>query len=135
MVLTMPSNILPYLEALRFLWDWSAILLILQTCIFIAMTFIAIKFKFEASNIAKSALTFTIVFSALSILIGLNVIGTIPWSVQALPSLSIKYHDIYQYPNYIGIHLWIIAFGQHIFFVLAIISLVFFVCLYLKDKR
>ncbi len=117
----MANSITPYLEALKFLKDWSTILLTLQTVIFIFLTCIYLFFENEKLKRVRSWLIAALTFSVLSILIALNVIGTIPWSIQNLSNLESQYHNIYQFPNYIGIPIWVLAFSQHICFIFAII--------------
>lgn len=131
----MPINLSPYLEALQMLQYWSSVLLAIQTGLLIALLFITAQLGTEISNTIRTALIITVINSAISVLIGLNVIGTIPWSTQNLLSMVIKYHDIYQFQNYIGIPIWIIAFGQHIFFFLSIVSLVFYIYALLSEKK
>jgi len=119
----MPNEVLPYYEALLFLKHWSTVLLIIQTAILIVFCFLTCQQNNDMRSRSRTFFIFTLVFSALSVLVGLNVIGTMPWSVQALPLLVTKYHDIYQFPNYVGIPIWLIAFGQHFFAVLAVACL------------
>ena len=123
----MSTELLPYFEALNLLMDWCTVLLIIQTAIFITLIIIAMHLEEEKHKKIRISIIITVIFSALSILIGLNVLGTIPWSTQNLLSMVTKYHDIYQFRNYIGVPIWVIAFGQHVFFFLSMISLVLFI--------
>jgi len=117
----MANIIVPYSEALRFLRDWSAILLLLQTLIFVALVFICVFDKNRELRKGLLCLISSLTFWAFSIVIALNVIGTIPWSAQHLPELVDKYHNIYDFPNYIGIPIWILASVQHICFLFGMI--------------
>ena len=122
----MASSVLPYFEALKLLKAWSTILLTLQAVLFIFLACACLFMKNEKLRPMERWMTASILFSALSIVIALNVIGTIPWSVQSLPDFATKYHNIYQFPNYIGIPIWTLAFGQHIFFIFAMFCLMVF---------
>jgi len=131
----MPSEILTYFEALRLLKEWSTILLTIQAGILISLIFIGAYLDIETIGKVRKLLIYTLVFSTLSILVGLNVIGTIPWSTQAIAGLVAKYHDIYQFPNYIGIPIWVLAFGQHIFFIFTMVFLMAFAYTLLRGRR
>ena len=131
----MSSEILTFFEALRLLKEWSIILLIIQAAIHIAIIFIIAFVDVQSIEKVRKLLIYTLVFSTLSILVGLNVIGTIPWSTQALPGLVAKYHDIYKFPNYIGIPIWVLAFSQHIFFILTMVCLMVFSYTFLSYRR
>lgn len=123
----MASSVLPYLEALKLLKGWSVTLLTLQTVIFILLACGCLFMDNEKLRRFRSWLTASVTFSALSIVIALNVIGTIPWSTQSLPELATRYQNIYQFPNYIGIPIWMLAFGQHICFLFAMFCLMVFI--------
>jgi hypothetical protein len=122
----MQSSILPFLEALKFLRTWSITLLIIQLVIFVILASACLFVDIEKLKPGRFWLTAAITFSALSLIIALNVIGTLPWSVQNLPDLIVNYHNIYQFPNYLGIPIWMLAFGQHIFLLLAVLCLMGF---------
>jgi hypothetical protein len=134
-IIHMSSEIVTYFEALRLLKEWSTVLLALQAGILIALIFIGAHLDIKTIEKVRKLLIYTMAFSVLSILVGLNVIGTIPWSTQALSGLVAKYHDIYQFPNYIGIPIWVLAFGQHIFFICAMVLLMAFAYTFLKGRR
>lgn len=118
-----------YLDALKILNNWSATLLILQVVIFITLACICLFLDGEKLDNYRSWLNASVTFSSFSIIIALNVIGTLPWSIQRLPELSMKYQNIYQFPNYIGIPIWILAFGQHLFFVLSLLCITVYILL------
>lgn len=128
----MPDPIQPYLEALKLLKEWSSTLLVLQTGILAAIGGFIDKDKIKKGN--RLIITSMFFFSA-SILMALHVIGTIPWSAQKLPELVAKYKDIYQFPNFLGIPIWFLAFGQHIFFILAVAFFLAFVIVSLKKNK
>lgn len=110
----MPIEIIPYLEAFKFLKDWSCSLLLIQVALLITLILIKPSIDENKNHKVSFFLFLSIVFSIFSILIGLNVIGTIPWSIQNINELVKNYGDIYQFPNFFGIKIWVIAFGQHI---------------------
>jgi hypothetical protein len=118
-----------YLDALKVLNNWSVTLLILQVVFFISAACICLFLDDEKLNNYRSWLNASVTFSVLSIIIALNVIGTLPWSIQRLPELSMKYQNIYQFPNYIGIPIWMLAFGQHLFFVLSLLCIAVYILL------
>lgn len=118
-----------YLDALKILNNWSVTLLILQFAIFITHVFICLFLYDDKFDDYRFWLNASLTFSALSIIIALNVIGTLPWSIQRLPELSMKYQNIYQFPNYIGIPIWMLAFGQHLFFVFSLLSITIYILL------
>jgi hypothetical protein len=111
------NELLPYFEALKLLKEWSTTLLVLQTGILTAVGAFIDKAKLKDGRLSLIA---SMIFFAASVVIALNVIGTIPWATQRLPELVAKYHDIYKFPNYIGIPIWVLAFGQHTCFIIAI---------------
>ena len=59
-----------------------------------------------------------------SMLVSAHVIGAIPHIVQRLPELILNQKDIYRMHNYFGIPIWILAFAQHILFVVGMVSFV-----------
>lgn len=131
----MKNELLPYLEALNFLKDWSTILLIIASGLFAILLVMGMyldKTKLEKGRLWLSA---SLAFFALSTLIALNVIGTIPWSTQRLPELVGQYHDIYQFPNYAGVPIWIIAFGQHTSFIVGMICIVVFLYISFAKRK
>lgn len=130
----MENSIIPYFEALKLLKDWSAILLTLQTIIFIYLTSVCLLVDNEKLLRVKYWLITSLTFSALSIVISLNVIGTIPWSIQNLPNLVTQYHNIYQFTNFIGIPIWVLAFGQHVCFIFALVCLMVFIYRFLRGS-
>lgn len=130
----MESTALPYLEALKFLKGWSVTLLAIGTAVFLSLVIVCLLIENERMARIRTWLTASLTFWALSIVIALNVVGTIPWSTQRLPELAVKYHDIYQFPNYIGIPLWMLAFGQHMFFFLAILCLMVVIYIFNRGR-
>lgn len=123
-----------YFEALKRLEEWSITVLVLQVIVFIVLASLCLFI--DNNKIAKVRLwlTASVTFSAISILFALNVIGTIPWSTQRLPELSIKYQSIYQFPNYIGIPIWILAFSQHISFLFALLSFIIILYILIRSE-
>ena len=101
-------------ESLRILGMWSTVLVSLGTVVFLSLSN-----KKSRSKIVK----FSLFCSVASLLIGVNVIGTIPWSIQNIVLFASQYHDIYQFPNYFGIKIWFLAFSQHITFAISLIGL------------
>ncbi len=128
----MDNSILPYFEALKLLKEWSTTLLVLQTGILAAIGAFMEKAKLKELKDGRKALITSLFFFALSIVFALFVIGTIPWQTQQLAERVNIYHDIYQFPNYIGIPIKVLAFGQHAFFLLALGFFVRFVYVALK---
>jgi hypothetical protein len=119
----------PYLEALKLLKEWSSTLLILQTGILAAVGAFLDKAKIAEG---RRWLIASLIFFTVSIVIALNVIGMIPWLTQKLPDYAIRYKDIYQFPDYIGIPVWVLTFGQHLSFLAALVSFLVFAIRALK---
>lgn len=124
----MQDKLLASIEAFKILKEWSCLLITIQTAIFVVLAAVVV-FGNKQNNIRCSKyLNISIILTSASIVIGFNVVGTIPWSLQNIYVLLPKYGNIYQLPNYIDIPLWFIAFMQHLFTVLAIISVVILLC-------
>lgn len=123
----MDDTMLPYLEALKLLRGWSTTLLAIQTVFVIFLSVIGVLFENDRTRKGCRPLYTSLAFFVLSVIVALNVIGTIPWSTQRLPNLVTVYHDIYQFPNYLGVPIWILAFCQHMCFLLGLLSFAYFV--------
>ncbi|XCN72667.1 MAG: hypothetical protein Q3M24_20610 [Candidatus Electrothrix aestuarii] len=130
----MTTELFPYLEAFNFLKDWCLTLLMIQTVIFISLFFYFIQKKEVSAKKHDKYILIALLFSSISIIVGLNVIGTIPWSLQNIDDLVNEYKDIYQFPNYLGVKIWIIAFCQHVSFIISMVFILFFVFKIKKER-
>jgi len=122
-------------KALELIKHWSSLLQIIETLIMVSIIFIVALAKNEYNKKSRRSLFLASLFTILSIIIGLNVLGTLPWVTQSLPQLAITYSDVYQYPNYIGIPIWILAFAQHLMSVLGMCCLIYFVFSSLNNQK
>jgi hypothetical protein len=111
-----------FLEALKTLKEWSVLLIGIQLIMLVVMFVIATFGKREYVCNCRKYIFRSCLFSIISIVVGVNLVGTIPWSIQHISTFIDSYGDIYQFKNYLGIRLWTIAFTQHI---LAVISFVY----------
>lgn len=128
------KELFPYIAAFNFLKDWSVTLLALQTVIFTSFILYFILRKESTSQKHDQYILIALLFSSISIIVGLNVIGTIPWSIQNINNFVREYKDIYQFPNYLGIKIWIIAFCQHISFIISMVFILFFLFKVKKER-
>jgi hypothetical protein len=102
-----------HFEALKLLKEWSTALVVIQTG---AMAVLGGLLKNGSVGEAKIWLAISLACFLASILVAANVIGAIPPIVQKLPELVPKYGDIYKMRNFLGIPVWVLAFGEHLFF-------------------
>lgn len=121
-------------KAIELLKHWSSMLQLIETLIFIAIIVLMVFGNQELTRKCWRSLFAALFFTVLSIVFGLNVLGTLPWSTQQLPRLSGIYGDIYQFPNYFGIRIWVIAFSQHLSAVVGLAWLLYHIFLYLKQE-
>lgn len=124
-----------HLKALELLRHWSSMLEVIEMMIFISIIVLVVFANQEILSRCWRSLFAAIFFTVFSIISGLNVLGTLPWIVQQLPSLSGIHGDIYQFHNYIGIPIWVIAFAQHLNAVIGLAWLLCFIFFYLKRER
>jgi len=110
-----------FLEALRTLKEWSILIIGIQTVLFIVLLSIAAFGNREQVRQCRNKINRSVLCAALSIIVGFNVVGTIPWSTQHISEFAAVYGDIYQFKNYLNIKIWIIAFTQHMLAVAAIV--------------
>jgi hypothetical protein len=103
------------LEALKMLKEWSSLLLSLQAGLLTLLEIFA-----KPSQQTTSFTIFVIAF-AISVVIAANVVGAIPSMIQRLGDEPVG--DIYQMQNRWGLRLGLLAFGQHLFFVIGVASL------------
>jgi len=101
-------------ESLKVLGMWSTVLICLGTIVLLSLS---------NQNNSDKIIKLSLICSVASLLIGLNVIGTIPWSIQNIVLFASQYNDIYQFPNYFGIKIWVLAFCQHITVATSLIGL------------
>lgn len=102
-----------YLEALRFLKEWSTAIVVVESAVLAVLGGMLKDANIVEGNRTLFALgLFSII---ISIFFCANVIGAIPPITQFLPENVKKHKDIYKMRNYAGVPLWILAFFQHIF--------------------
>lgn len=114
----MPQDLMPMLEAMKLLKEWSQMLVVAQTGM---LAVIAAFVRMPCPPRSRRWLSGSILFFVLSVIIALNVVGTIPWLIQQLPELARKGNDIYQFRNWVGIKVWLLAMGQHLSFVVGLV--------------
>jgi hypothetical protein len=110
-------------ESLKVLKDWSMALVVVQSG---ALAVLGGLLKGGEIIIITPWLLASVFFFVASILVAANVIGAIPPIIQRLPEMLERYNDIYKMPNYLGIPLWVLAFTQHVFAAMGLISFVLF---------
>lgn len=110
----MPQDLLPMFEAMKLLKEWSQMLVVAQTGM---ITAIAAFVQSPSSLRSRRWLWTSLLCFGVSIIVALNVVGTIPWLTQQLPNLAQHGGDIYQFRNWLGIKVYVLATGQHLSFV------------------
>ena len=131
----MNDSISFHLKALELLKYWSSMLQFIEIVVFISIIILIVFGNPETIRQRWRSLYAAILFTTLSIVFGLNVLGTLPWSMQQLPKLYSTYGDIYQFPNFIGIPVWIIAFAQHLNAVIGFACLLYLIFIILRQVR
>ena len=108
-------------EALHRLQEWCFALLGIETTLLILLVVICVFGNRDQVVRSRDKGLWSIALIGLSIIVGFNLIGTIPWSTQKIHVLLSPSYDIYRFPNYIGIPIWLIAFSQHVLTLLGMI--------------
>lgn len=120
----MESKYEPFHEALKLLKEWSTALVVIQTG---AMAVLGGLVKNGVKADAFPWLVTSLVCFLVSILVAAHVIGAIPPIMQKLPELVERYGDIYKMPNFFRIPIWVLAFSEHILFIVGLVSFGLFV--------
>ena len=115
-----------YIQALRFLKEWSTALVVIQTGL---LAVIGGLLKVGSFSEVTIWLAISLISFSLSILVAASVIGAIPRIIQQLAVYIEKYKSIYRIRNALGIPIWVLTSIQHILFAVGIISFVVFILL------
>jgi hypothetical protein len=118
-------------EAIRLLKEWSTAIVVVQSG---ALAVIGGLIKDGSFNSAEVVwLIISVCSFIISIVFAANVIGALPLIVEELSDNINKYKSIYKIRNFIGIPLWFLAFLQHLFAVIGLISFGYFIYDHLRS--